>query len=318
MKVEQPLRGGPSLDVDAVLAEACQRAGIPAGRRRLLRHFANAVYLLEDVPIVARVAYGHGARSRSRTGAAVAHWLGRVDFPASAPALLGGQEPLVVEVGDAGAVSFWHYYPQPISAEPHDLRVLGETARHLHTLNAVPPIPLESFQPLRSITATVQRAEELGTLAHDTLRWFNNRIEQLLGEYHALDFPLGVGLIHADMYAGNLLWNARPSPATVDGSTIVLGDWDSICIGPREIDLAPTFMSTRFGLDEASVERFIAGYGHDLRNWEGYPTLRAMRELSTLTALIRLSPTQTAAAGELQHRLATLRSGDTSVRWTRH
>jgi len=112
------------------------------------------------------------------------------------------------------------------------------------------------------------------------------------------------------MYTGNLLWSG-------DDHSVVLGDWDSVCFGPREIDLAPTFTATRFGLDVASVDRFAAEYGYDLRAWSGYSTLRAIRELSTLTALVRLAPNKPASARELQHRLDTLRQGDATALWTR-
>jgi hypothetical protein len=46
----RPLHGPPP-DLDRIVAEASRRAGVQAGRFRLLRHFATAVYLVEDVPV---------------------------------------------------------------------------------------------------------------------------------------------------------------------------------------------------------------------------------------------------------------------------
>src|SRR5262249_35320626 len=112
-----------------------------------------------------------------------------------------------------------------------------------------------------------------------------------------------------DMYAGNLLWRG-------DDRHVVLGDWDSACLGPREIDLAPTFTAIRFGLDVFSVDRFAVEYGYDLRAWSGYPTLRAIREVSTLTALVRLAPNTPALARELRHRLDTLMHENVDALWT--
>jgi hypothetical protein len=43
----------------------------------------------------------------------------------------------------------------------------------------------------------------------------------------------------------------------------------------------------RFGLPEDQRDAFIAAYGHDIRSWAGYPALRDIRELSTLSALLR-------------------------------
>lgn len=45
-------------DLDRVLTTASAQAGFGAEGARLLRHFANAVYLLGDVPVVARIGYG--------------------------------------------------------------------------------------------------------------------------------------------------------------------------------------------------------------------------------------------------------------------
>jgi len=308
----------PPIDLDQIVADACRQVGIPARRTRLLRHFANAVYLIEDVPVVARVAYGQGAVERSRTAVAIAHWLAQARFPATEPARLPGHhQPAVIEVGAHVAVSFWRYYPQPTDGRRHDPHTLGEIARRLHAVNTVPPTPLKAYQPLRSITREVNNAATTGALDDGALRWLGDRIHQLLDEYDTLEFPLGVGLIHADMYTGNLLWNVNEPSAASGEPAAVLGDWDSVCLGPREIDLAPTLTATRFGLADTAVDRFVSGYGYDLRGWAGYSTLRAMRELSTLTALVRLAPSQTTAARELRHRLDTLRSGDAHTLWTR-
>lgn len=308
----------PPVDLDQIVADTCRQVGIPARRTRLLRHFANAVYIIEDVPVVARVAYGQGAVERSRTAVAIAHWLAQARFPATEPAQFRGQnQPAVIDVGAHVAVSFWRYYPQPTDGRRHDPHTLGKIARQLHTVDAAPPTPLKAYQPLRSITRAVNNAATTGALDDGALRWLGDRINQLLDEYDTLEFPLGVGLIHADMYTGNLLWDINEPLTDSSEPAVVLGDWDSVCLGPREIDLAPTLTATRFGLDETAVDRFVSGYGYDLRDWTGYSTLRAMRELSTLTALVRLAPSQMKSAHELRHRLDTLRKGDAHTLWTR-
>jgi aminoglycoside phosphotransferase (APT) family kinase protein len=311
------IRSAPPPNLDKIVANACAIAGLAARRIRLLRHFANAVYLVEDIPLVARVAYGQGAVERSRTAVAVARWLATSGFPATEPAssqLI--EQPAVIQVGADVAVSFWRYYPQPANAPDWDFFRLGEIAHRLHGTETAPPVALRTYQPLRSISRAVDDAVTTGIHDSAAMSWLRHRINELLEEYHALDFPLGIGLIHADLYSGNLLWNTDETAPT-STLAVVLGDWDSVCIGPREIDLAPTLTATRFGLTQAAVDRFTAGYGRDLRDWPGYPTLRAIRELSTLTALVRLAPGQEWAAIELRHRLDSLRRGDTDTLWTR-
>jgi hypothetical protein len=90
----------------------------------------------------------------------------------------------------------------------------------------------------------------------------------------------------------------------------VLADWDAVSTGPREIDLIPTVQASRFGLPEDQRDAFIVAYGHDIRSWEGYPIICDIRELSTISALLRDGHTDPAARRELQIRLRSLRTGD--------
>lgn len=113
-------------------------------------------------------------------------------------------------------------------------------------------------------------------------------------------------MIHGDAWRGNLLH---------DGERVVLADWDAVSTGPREIDLVPTLQAVRFGLPAPERDAFVAAYGHDIQTWPGYQVLRAIRELSTLTALVRDARADPAAKDELQIRIRSLRTGDT-CRWT--
>jgi len=141
-------------------------------------------------------------------------------------------------------------------------------------------------------------------------QWLTDRVGCLLEKAATLQYPLGIGLIHADLYSGNMIYDSsrpsRPWP---------LGDWDSVCIGPREIDLVLIAAAPRFGLDEPSVTTFAYAYG--VREWDGVEVLWQIRELSTLPALIRLADTNADSAKELDHRIDSLQRGDTTVRWHR-
>ena len=97
--------------------------------------------------------------------------------------------------------------------------------------------------------------------------------------------------------------------------SLVLADWDAVSTGPREIDLIPTLQAGRFGLSEADRDAFAAAYGRDIRSWDGYPLLLHMRELSTITALLRDGHADPAGLRELQIRLRSLRTGD-DRQWT--
>jgi len=311
-----PLAGSPP-DLDLILAAACRTAGIRMGRFRLLRHFANAVYLVEEPPVVVRLGYSPGSVERSARALAVTAWLAARGLPVTEPATVpsGASQPIIISRGGREvAATFWRYYPQP---DPHYHRpdpsplpgfaILASIARALHEVTAAPPVPLPGYQPLRSLTVAVEAAQRGDTGDPAILDWLARRIAELRDAYQDLTFPLGSGLIHADLHTGNLF--------SAGAGSAVLGDWDSVCRGPREIDLIPIYAAVRFGLDSVSVDQFAACYGYDLRGGSGFRPLLTIRDFSTLTALVRLAPTDPAMAGELRHRVDSLRGQDDTVIW---
>ena len=72
----------------------------------------------------------------------------------------------------------------------------------------------------------------------------------------------------------------------------------------------PTLQASRFGLPDDQRDAFVAAYGQDIRSWDGYPVLHGIRELSTITALLRDAHADAAARHELRIRLRSLRTGD--------
>jgi Ser/Thr protein kinase RdoA (MazF antagonist) len=293
---------------EVAVREAAADAGLQVEDVRLLRHYANAVYVLrrsEGEEFVGRVATGAGVIERSRRSVVVTRWLRDLGFPATEP--LDVEQPVTFPADDhERAVTLWRYYPQAPDRPPPGLDTLGTIARQLHEVAPAAPVDLPVYEPLDTMNRLVADDRARAVMGADTLHWLRVRIFRLRSEYAELQSQLGTGLIHGDMYAGNLMW---------DGSDVVLGDWDSVCTGPREIDLAPTFTAERFGLAEDARNAFAAAYGYDLRTWPGWPTLREAREISTMSALIRLAPTKPEAARELRYRLATLRADDRSARW---
>jgi hypothetical protein len=297
-------------DVTTQLDLACDIAGYRRGAR-LLRHFANAVYLLDHAPVVVRVSYMVDAVARARTSLAVVDWLVAQGFPATETADLPSRAPqpiAMVPDGHEVAVTFWKYYPQPLGEADPGSRVLGRLARELHR-GPMPPAQLREYVPLRSLSAALADPASEQALHGEERDWLLQRVAELRLAFDELDYPLGHGLIHADLYTGNLLWDT----STAGG--VALGDWDSVVTGPREVDLVPTYQEPRFGEPIETVDAFADAYGYDLRAWPGYQTLYNIRELSTLTALVQLAPRSHASATELRHRLQTLRDGAVGETW---
>ncbi|GAA3131333.1 phosphotransferase family protein [Streptosporangium carneum] len=275
------------------LNEACQKAGLDAGGVRLLRDFANTVYHLPAERVVVRLAQANtpGKFDRLVTSIKVTRWLVEQGFPTIRP--LEGKQPVVA---DGFLATFWHH--EEHIGPPPDPAQLGPLLRRLHDL---PPVPFDL--PTHDPFSGVRRAIQAGLALEEKDRsWLLERCESLAETYYErLEFALPYGLVHADAHRGNMI-------RTRDG--FLLCDWDGVCAGPREIDLIPTLAGVRFGLTERQRGNFSQAYGYDATKWEGYPVLRDMRELQTLTAVLRNAHRDEAAHAELRHRLDSLRAGD--------
>lgn len=293
-------------DPVAATHEAAARCGLDGSGARLLHHYSNAVVLLPRERAVARVATGQHAQSQARSRDVVRWLVDDQHFPATAPLPGTG----LVQPGADTTVSFWVYYPQPENPAPLTSAHLGRLLARLHAAPD-PPTTLPRWVALASLEQAVRDA---GAALDDRERdWLLRRIDETRDELTGLDWPLGHGLIHGDAWAGNLLWaDSAPDP-----DDVVLGDWDRIAIGPREVDLIPTWHAARrYGKGHEWTRQFIEQYGHDLARWPGLPALLVMRDLVQISGPLRRAPHSTPHARALRQRLDDLRAGDTTTVWT--
>ncbi len=288
------------------LTTACTHNGLDAAGAELIHHYSNAVYLLPAVPAIARIATGDDA-ARLRITQTVTAWLGDEGFGATIP--LPGTE--LVEIDHTTCVTFWTHYPQPDAqhAKPLNSRHLGSLIKALHSTGK-PPTELADWTPLESLDRALKSPAASKALSPENLDWLTHYVADVRDELAELTWPLGHGLIHGDAWAGNLLWDTTTDPAKP-----ILCDWDSVSRGPREVDLIPTWhAATRYGRDEAWIQAFIDRYGYDLRDWDGYNTLIAMRDLAQLPGPIRQHP-KPAYADALRQRLTAIRTSDLTNNW---
>lgn len=286
-----------SRQADDALHEACARTGLSLHGARLIRLFATAVYHLPAADAVARIARFTSPRSLTRltTSLKVTRWLATLDFPTVEPL------PLDQPIQARGClVTFWHYLPQ--HGPPPTPADLGFLLARLHRLPP-PPLPLPTYEPLRSVSHAIDQSR---AITEEERAWLKDHCGRLDRAYQELDFALPSGMIHGDAYRGNLLR---------DGSRVVLADWDAVSNGPREMDLIPTLQARRFGLPEEQRKAFVSAYGHDITAWPGYRTVRDIRELSTITALLHNGHTDPNSLRELQHRMRSIRQQDDRT-WT--
>ena len=146
-------------------------------------------------------------------------------------------------------------------------------------------------------------------LPPEDVAWLKQEIIAVRKELSAVQWDLPSGLVHGDAWAGNLLADSR-------SAGLLLGDWDWVSIGPREVDLVPTWHAARrYGRDAAWTDRFASTYGYDLATSPGFETLMRMRDFVQLTGPLRHSATQPRYLQALRQRLDGIRSGDREEQW---
>lgn len=295
-----PARQDSGLPGLPALREACRIFGADPAGPRLLHQRSNAVYLLPHDDLVVRLAPDTPLRRRrAQTCVEVTRWLATQPEPiALAP--VSGEQPVLA----AGAVAtFWPLQPTTPAPSLEDLAV---PLRHLHAVPA-PPFPVPRYQPLQRLFEAIDLDEHRPHPAVDAddRGWLLDRAHTLVDAFTTTAFPLGEGLVHADAHSENLVRDP-------DGHWLLI-DWDGTCLGPRELDLL-TGIPDHFHEPEADRRRFLTAYGYDILGWPGWTLLRDITELHALGAYIRLAPSKP-AAGELHHRIRSLRTGDRSARW---
>ncbi|MEU8378843.1 aminoglycoside phosphotransferase family protein [Streptosporangium sp. NPDC048865] len=290
--------GGLTRDrLHSLLASVCARAGLPPGDAELIKFTNNAVFRLRRAPVVVRVAGSSAARSRVPTVVRVARWLAGHDFPA-VRLLPGCEEPLQV---DGHLVTLWEYIPE---AGPRpgggDLAAM---LRRLHTL-ADPPADLPEWAPMTEVRQRLDEPEDLSPGDHAFLLDECDEIEERLA---ALDYVLPAGVIHGDVFMGNVI--AGPGGP-------VLCDFDSAAIGPREWDLAPVAVG-RLRMDYPWDEHtpLAEGYGFDVTRWPGFAVLRRLRELKLVTSVVPVLRSNPGIRPQWEDRMRSFRSRDQTVRW---
>jgi phosphotransferase family enzyme len=287
----------------AALQAACFQRGVNASGARLIHHYSNAVFHLPAADLVARVTPGSEAGRRLRDAQRVVDWL--VDehgFPATAPASVDA-----VDFDGHATVTFWRYYHQPHPTPRPNARDLATLLKRLHTITGAPPVPLTPWVPLASLEAALAKPSSHAVLDPAEHDWLWEEMLRVRDECDHLDYPLGRGLVHGDAWAGNLLWH---------GSGWLLGDWDWVGWGPREIDLIPTWhAAARYGRGPQWAQAFIDQYGYNLADWSGYPTLMHMRDLAQLPGPLGRADNSDAHRNALRQRLDGIRTSDTST-WT--
>lgn len=282
-----------------LLDVVCRQVGVDSDGAVLLRLRSNAVFKLRT-PLIVRIATAPAAAERMPMVLSVTRWLARRGFPTVRPADHITEQPLLVE---GTTITFWEYVPTAhVGVTTADL---GQLLHRLHRL-AVPDFPLRTLSdPLASVRTNLRQHPDALSLYERT--WLAARIDDLTAQWETLPFAEPPVIVHGDAWIDNLLRHRDGHP--------VLCDWDSVAIGPREWDLVHSHHGEkRFGLRSSDIDGFTNAYGYDLREWAGYETLMAIRDLYAIGIHIRNAHGDPFSHRELRRRINSL-TAQTAERW---
>ncbi|MER0476930.1 aminoglycoside phosphotransferase family protein [Streptomyces sp. Edi2] len=294
-----PLHGGfsPS-ELSSLLDRACAVANLNSRGARLLRGHTNAVLLLDDAPVVVKVARrGSCLQSAQRTVAFV-QWLEDQGFP-TAPLHPVPRQPIEIE---GHAVTFWTYLPQ---AGPEITAAdLASPLSQLHQLPP-PPMPLRNLDNLTAIRRSLGATQALPA---SDLDFLSRRADDLECALASVTYALPGAVLQGDPQHRNALR---------DRQRTVLCDWDTAAIGQPEWDLVTVEIHCRrFGHGQGHYNAFCDAYGFDVTEWPGYPVLRAIRELRMITTNARKADHAPGTLTEVRRRIKALRVEEDTLLWS--
>lgn len=231
--------------MDAAVAVA-REAGLDVREPRLLRDLTNVLVHLAPEPVVARVPMTF---TRVRGRGWIERELELTEYLAGAGAAVAGP-CRSVDPGpherDGYLVTLWEYVEHD-PERPLDARRAGEALREVHDLLAAAPAHgLEHFAWLDEIETLVG----LLGLSPEERSLFREGLDASRARVEGLDVALQP--IHGDAHRGNVL----RGPAGP-----LWSDFENLCLGPRELDLACTEIRARSRGREREDDELLAGYG---------------------------------------------------------
>jgi Ser/Thr protein kinase RdoA (MazF antagonist) len=233
------------LALDAAVAVA-RDVGLDVREPRLLRDLTNILVHLAPEPVVARVPMTF-TRLRGRS------WIERELELTAVLADAGAQVAGPARSVDPGPyerdgylVTLWEYVDHD-RERPLDARRAGEALREIHELLAAQdPRGLDHFARLDEIETLVAMLE----LSPDERHVFEEALSAAQSTVDGLDPTLQP--IHGDAHR----WNLLHTPAG-----LLWSDFENLCLGPRELDLACNEIRARTHVREREDDELLAGYG---------------------------------------------------------
>jgi aminoglycoside phosphotransferase (APT) family kinase protein len=286
-----------SAEALATLEEACRDTALRCDGAELMRLGENAIFRLAHDQVVVRIARNLDVLGDAAKEVAVALWLREAGLPGAEPT--EWVQPIVAR---GRPVTFWKLIDD--SGTDATLADLGATLRRLHTLPVPDSLRLPEFNMFGRVSERIAAAP----LTEAERFFLTSRLESLRARYRDLHFRLQPSAVHGDAHQSNLI--KRP-----DGG-VVLIDFERFAWGHPETDLSVTATEYLIGWHtDEEYASFVEAYGRDIRDWEGFPVIRAVNELKMTTWLMQNVGESEQIADEFRARMASLRDDSAPRRW---
>lgn len=284
----------------AIARQASREMGIEPGEFTLLRFGTNANYRLPGAQLVMRIARPETPFAIPHRELEVAGYLNQAGVPVVEPAE-GYEQPILVQ--DC-SVTLWKWV-EHAPADAGDAAEFGRLVKRLHAVDPPPGEGLPEWNGLERIAHYLSVIAREPSVADADLELLRGWYRRLAEDWRPAESRLGWGLVHGDAHLGNALRSS-------DG--LVLADFESVAMGPREVDLIPlTVSQRRFGMSLTALNEFLSGYGFQLEDGgdEQFDLACKVRELLTTVWLASTDP----RSEELQRRLRYWRGEVPSPQW---
>lgn len=260
----------------ATLCQALQVNSLSSEQVSLIRNGNNVVYRLNDSSTIARVSRENSSLTQVQLEAQFLQHLRSHEVKVPEVSNLDCNP---VQIGDR-VVTFFVAL-DTLQEAPVDYLQLGKNLKKLHDASDSFKGVLPQWDYFNLLNQRLQH-QSLGTKVSQEdillLQSWSRRLEVAVQPF-LKDSPLGVGPIHGDLYAGNVL--------TTEAAPYI-GDFERICIGPREWDFIPEAVNVRrHGYSQVGFDQLQKGYGTSVIGWEGFETFARIRELRQTSYLFQ-------------------------------
>jgi Ser/Thr protein kinase RdoA (MazF antagonist) len=268
----------------------------------LLRFYQNAIFRLPRSGLTLRIYGPEDARAKAVLMVSTARFLEDRHFPSVRLAPHESGQPFELL---GRQVSLWRWIDED-AGKPRDFRAFGALLRRLHEIAEKPGFSVPRFDPMAKIAGRLARLKERLPAGHlDVLEGSAARVaceaETVMGA------DARTVLLHGDALIGNTI---------SAGGRLVLIDFDSVGVGAREWDLAPTQVTAhRFRQSQRIWRDFLDGYGADGISKTRIEAASKVKQLSMTVALCFNRGLSAAIDAELDLRIGCWADWDFETAW---